>query len=429
VGKGGKTPKASVCATFPKPDSTIGRSFEELFGHGPASCRLGEFLREEWARKARGQKSCLDLDEDDCDWTPEMFTAHYADGMPYVRARQSAENLCLSYTGGKIDQPSLGKAEDYIKTMYEKIQAAMKVLEPYKKDKTNKGWRFGKDFTDSESLGDKDWFAAGYDYDIGWEVAPVKLDEDHYDGICELTGAAHGNVGVDGWLAGTHVDVIDGEFRGRVNKDASGDSRVVGHLKIFDSDLFDPIDKTFNGTYAPTPWTDSVDIPTGFKPSFTVMAGPIPITGAIWGELFYGASFEFDEVAKAAKCNANKVKFTADGTFEPLIGLNGKAQVGVGVSGLLSAGIRGMVNLVTLGLPLEAKLDVIGTKVKGTEQMALRFRSHLDLALSTLSGYISLYIEVLFWSDEWELFSWSGLSTEITLMELPKTDLMLAGMK
>ena len=36
---------------------------------------------------------------------------------------------------------------------------------------------------------------------------------------------------------------------------------------------------------------------------------------------------------------------------------------------------------------------------------------------STLSGYVAVYIEFLFYTDEWEIFEWSGLSTEVALMD------------
>jgi hypothetical protein len=117
------------------------------------------------------------------------------------------------------------------------------------------------------------------------------------------------------------------------------------------------------------------------------------------------------------------------GTFTPEAGLNAKAQVGVGITGVVSAGIRGVVNLVTVGVPVTVGLTATVMNIANEVQAALQFAGKIDLRLATLSGYIAVYIEILFVEEEWELFRWEGPSATLHLMEPLKVELPLVGMK
>jgi hypothetical protein len=158
------------------------------------------------------------------------------------------------------------------------------------------------------------------------------------------------------------------------------------------------------------------------------MAGPVPVTGAVWGEFFYGAQFKIEGVLQSDTCDLNNVQFGAQGQFTPQLGLNAKAQIGVGISGLLSAGIRGMLNLVTVGVPVNVGLLVKMKNIANNMQAALAFSADVDLALATLSGYLAVYIDVLFFEEEWEIFAWNGLSETIDLMPTLTAELPLVVM-
>jgi hypothetical protein len=150
------------------------------------------------------------------------------------------------------------------------------------------------------------------------------------------------------------------------------------------------------------------------------MAGPVPITGAVWGEFAYGARLGVAPRASAPTCDLNRMEFEAVTTFTPQLGLNGLAQVGVGISGLLSAGVRGMVNLVTVGVPLELSFGTSAERKGGTIQTELGFDLDVQLALATLSGWIAVYVEALFLEQEFVLFRWNGVGPEsISLLGAP----------
>jgi hypothetical protein len=357
-----------------------------------------------------------------------MFHDRFVANFPYAPYQQADEQECYAWTGDTIDVPNLAAAEKYIADMKKAIGDAMIKLTPYKNkqvkvDGKNR-WRLGAQYVDAESTGDKDFFAAGYDYDVGWHVQPSDMSTEK---VCDLSGAAHANFNVDAWVFGDEISVIDGFARGRANENDSHTNHITTQLNVLGISVpHTSYDENFNQAWGPDPWYQSVDVPSGYKPSFTFMAGPVPISVAGWGALMFGA--ELDASAKLGetknKCDAQHVQFALTGKFEPSIGVWGYAEVGVGITGVLSAGIRGALELVSLGVPVKTKLAAKNMNIDGNLQPALDFTASVALSLSTLSGYISLYVEVLFFSDEWEIFRWTGVSDTIQLMD-PKLEASL----
>jgi hypothetical protein len=407
----------------------FGKVFESI-GRGPISCQIGEFLREEWARKKAGQVSCLDPDESVCDWSPMMFEARFVEGLPYIDVQNEREVYCLDWTNDNLGgtQPNLGVAETYIHEKMLAIKEALEKLAPYKKQQTNSGTGlgFGKGFTDADHFGDKALFAAGYDYDLGWDVEPREVEG---SSVCDLSGGARGGFGVHGWFINNKFTVIHALASADVNRRGDKKLDLIAQLHLFEGAVkFLNEKKTFAGSFEKPLLRKAIDIPMGYKPSFTTMAGPVPITGAVWGEFELGADLRIEPVAQAGPdCDMNQLKFGVDAGFVPLAALNAKAQVGVGISGVLSAGIRGMVNLVTVGVPVSVGISSRIENPNNAPETKLGFNLDVQLALSTLSGYISVYVEMLMLQEEFILFRWNGLGpTEISLLGEPvETELPL----
>lgn len=388
----------------------FGAKKSELLHKGPISCQIGQFLREEYDRKLRGKKSCLDLDNDDCDWSPSMFEAAFTEGVPYLDEQNAHESECVGYTGDVFDKPknSLLATEQYIEAMKVFISEAENTLMPYDQGSVKHGRIFGKGWSDADHFGDKDWLAGGYDYDLGWDVHPVKSKSKD---VCELGGQARGGFGVDGWFMGTKTEVVDGLAYAKYNEGGSKQTDLHAHLYLFDGAM-KPLNEreTFTGAWGAPLLNDDIDIPSGYKPGFTVWAGPVPITGAVWGEFFYGARFDVALLAETnPNCDMQAVKLGATAIFTPQLGLNAKAQVGIGISGLLSAGIRGLVNIVTVGVPVTVALSTKVKDITGSAQMMLGFDLDVGLSLSTLSGWLAVYVEFLMFEEEFVFFEWNGV--------------------
>ncbi|MBK9752412.1 MAG: hypothetical protein IPO88_02700 [Nannocystis sp.] len=392
----------------------------ELLKRGPISCEIGQFLRVEWQRKQDGKKSCLDLGSRDCDWTPEMLSARFLDRLPSVSWQDYFEEECRTWTGGTLtNKNSLDEVTAYIEEMKQVVGAAKRELQAYERPG---GKGYARSWDDREVMGDKKWFGAEYHYDLGFEVDVVKRSNNK---VCELGGGFHAAAGFDAYMINSTIKVVDAELSSDLNKAGDHKSKVRSHLTVLGDSLY-AVDT--NSTLVSVFESQQYELPPGFRPSFTVPAGPIPITGAAWGELLYGAGLELTATVPA--CNVNNPNFAITAAFVPTIMANAHAQVGVGISGVVSAGIRGALNLVTLSLPFKLGLKTGTQQIANETQPVLSFDMNLVMTLGTLAGRLSLYIEFLLYEQEWELFRWRGVGpAELKLMPPVKVSLPLVGMQ
>lgn len=444
--KPGTTPagakaKANQLVTPRCHPSRFKSGINELFGEGPISCEIGYLLREEWKRKQAGERTCLDLGNDGCDWSPKMFEQRFVEGVPYIKEQHEAETYCLDYTFDNINQPTLKVAREYIEEQEAAVRDELEKLAPYMT-----GWdpahpeaasprAFGKGWTDADHFGDKSLFAAGYHYDLGWDIEAVKVakkKKKKLKDVCDLGGGARGSFGVSGWFIGERTEIIDAKAKLDYGRKGDDKGAVEAHFRIMEQDMFVPYDPTidagkteknsdrevvkkggkFSGSWEGELFSGAVQVPPSYKPSFYVMAGPIPVSGSVWGEFFYGANLAVEVVNKAENCDMSKLELGVTATFTPQVGLNAKAQVGVGIAGLLSAGIRGMVNLVTVGVPVESTMSVLHETDGNGAHTDLNFDLDVRLSLETLSGWIAVYIEILLYEEEFVIFRWNGVGPE-----------------
>lgn len=402
----------------------------ETFAVGPISCRIGEFLREEWARKQAGHRSCLDLDNDDCDWSPKLFTARFLGDPPYTEPATRTERECLDWTADKFDvvRNDLTDAEGYIKEMRAAVSAARQALQPFDRPGTTGNKRYAMSTAENEHMGDKDWFAGGYSYDLGWSVEV--MDKGPTGDVCQLEGRGHAKATLDAWLADKHINVADGGMDGIVNQDGEKKGEVTRWLSVFTMHLLPKETQHYSLVFDEAYADIGMTVPPQ-KPTFVVMAGPVPLTGSVWGALSYGFNFHFEGIAESPSCDVDDIRFGMQSKLTPWIAADGFAEVGVGVSGFASVGIRGMINLVTVALPVSVELIVAMKNISQQAQATLVFDAGMNLTLATLAGSISLYIEVLGFDEEWELFRWNGIGPAVIPLISPKlhAEMPLVGMK
>lgn len=407
---------------------------------GPISCRIGEFLRNEWKRKEQGHKSCLDVNNFACDWTPQMFQASVLDKIPALDRQVADRAYCKAWDTAQTFNPV-----PPVKTVKERLDAAKaaleevkQLIEPYERGNTARGRKLGKDWEGGDYLGNKHLFAVGYDYDVGWQAQPQERTESGLGGfVCELSGSAHADTGFDAWIINNKVSVVDGQVAARANYDGDGELRFKAHLEMFDQTVFstgrdgqgNPKWKVAQ-TFGDDPTAGfMIEVPS-FKPRFDVYVG-VPISGEMWGELMFGSGLELSGQASTS-CDANNPKFGVVASYGPMFGAYGLGQVGVGIAGVASAGVRASLNLISIYLPVSFDMRTIvkdNPKTNGNDPTPyLRFASNLALTLSTLSGRVSLYVEFLMFDEEFELFRWKGFGpTSATLMPLLGADVPMMG--
>lgn len=400
----------------------------EMDHKGPISCRISEFLIGEWRRKAAGQKSCLDLANPECDWTPQMFEASVLAQIQRLDVQVADEAYCTAYREPKtfVDDPQNGGVSTVtvVKTRLDatrdRVEKELKAVSQYLRPRNSNGQRLGKDWEGGDLVGDRDWFAAGYEYGVGWDVSPAEKQD---GSVCQIAGTTHGEMAFDAWILGKKIGVVDGAVRAEAKPNNGGAARFNAHLEMMGQSVFNTDGWKVAQTFEPS--DDSgfgVKVPPGLKPRFDIYVG-VPISGQLWGELLFGSTLELSGRSSDG-CEPANPKLSIAARYNPFFGAFGVGQVGVGIAGVASAGIRASLTLVMLGLPADVRMT---SSVKsGTP--TLSFASELSLMLATLSGRVSLYIEFLMFDEEFELFRWRGLHTEVPLMPKLTADVSIVGL-
>ena len=385
----------------------------ETLGWGPISCRIGMLLRHEWERELAGETTCLDLLDPSCDWEPEMLVDRFVDAEPFLQRYSKYETECMDWAQSDLAKKAMLPHEVTAKIASNKdaVGEAKAALKDYNTGKTNSAGStvYAYDWNDSESWGDKSLFGSQYSSSLGWSIEATKFKT---GAACQFKADAHANLTIDGYLAGSKKSIIAAD--GRVSSKATG-ANLNATVLLLGENLFPPQSGTITKAWAPKPKGKTVALPK-LKPTVHIQAGPVPITASVWAELFFGAGMSAN--ARFGGCGATDV--AAELATGPLAAIGAKAQAGVGISGIASAGIRGYLNLITLGLPFE-----IGLELKNG---AVQFGGGLDLTLASLSGYLALYIEYLIGEDEFEIVSWEGIGPEeIELFKLKSVSMLLMG--
>ncbi len=401
-------------------------SKREREGIGAHSCRLGQFLQREWDRMAAGEISCLDVDHSVCDWSPMEFQRRFVETVTYLETQANYENECNDWVPsitpkriaatGTVTYPTLATLEQTIKDRKRKAAKAEAKLRPYATPTSNgkKVDSYGRSFEEQDSWGDKKWLATGYRANFDWEVKATKRMG---DAVCELGGNAGGGFDVESWIRGKNVQLIGGDARGRLNEGGNKSFRLDRSLTVLGQSVLPGSGPSGSLVYAPEPIKHSPGrFPTP-QPNFSVDIMGFQLTGSAWAEAEYGVEFRAEGVLNSPGCDLSTTKFGIKSALNPTFAFHGFAQVGVGIGGIASAGVRGMVNMITLGAPLKTSLTTqVDTDAAGTSTN-LDFDVALDVALGTLSGKLMLYVEALFHEETFTLFSWSGLTVSFPLMK------------
>jgi hypothetical protein len=339
---------------------------------------------------------------------------------------------CKAWDTAKTFKGDYPPPQAWVKLLLDKTKTeygeSKKLIGPYRKGNVDRGRALGKDWAGGDYLGNKKMFAVGYDYDVGWDARPQNRTASGTDGyVCELAGSAHVDTGFDAWIMNTKVPVVDGQVAARANHDGDGDIRFKAHLEMFDQTVF----TTGRDSKGKLKWKVAqtfddasqvgfmIQVPS-FKPRFDIYVG-VPISGEMWGELLFGTALELGGSA-STDCNSDMPTFAISAGYGPMFAAWGLGQVGVGISGIASAGVRAALNLIMIHLP--AKVDM--KTVKRGNSAKVNFASDLALTLATLSGRVSLYVEFFTFDEEFELFRWKGFGpAKATLMPLMAGDVPL----
>ena len=396
------------------------RGPEFAFG-GPISCQIGVFLRHEWKRKEAGQKSCLDLSHADCDWRPALFEQEVLTQVPLLDKQFEHEQYCVDYTSAGVFAPeanNLGAAENILASNKAAIETAWRELEPYHAGTTQNGVKLRGHAGQREGAGNKKLFRAEFGYGAGWSVESRKKNAQGE--VCQLGGGIDAESDFTVWILDKSVEVFGANFAAEVGKPSSDTFRLKGWLELLGKTVVGSKQWTHSSLAGNAPMLTR-QVPPGLKPSVTVTVGPVPVTMSAWGDLTSGL-FQSAQGSAPAACDPKSTGFRVEGTFAPYLSASARAQAGVGVPGA-SVGVRATLNLLTLSLPTRVGLTTTVQPNQNQSVPTVVFDTDLRLELSTLSGWISLYFEILFVSEEIVLGRWNGLSASIPLVPRLETSI------
>jgi hypothetical protein len=278
---------------------------------------------------------------------------------------------------------------------------------------------------DADQIGDKNLFAIGYSYDLGWDAGLTGAVPSGQ--VCEVAGDVHAGIDFSAWIAGSKKTVIDVALAAKVENAAA--KRKI-HLKLLGQQVYPGAatgEDGWSGFTGGTTWNPTnvqfetvTPIPSP-PPRFDIYVG-VPISGELWGELLYGVDTQLE--GKAGTCD--NPGLAIGGELKPFFIASGRGQVGVGISGIVSAGVRASLNLLTIDLPFDLRMT---GRVDAPDNHRLVFDSRLQMLFGTLSGYLAAYIEFLGWSEEWEFFRWKGFGpARLDLMPNLETDVPLTAL-
>jgi hypothetical protein len=402
---------------------------------GVEECQAWNLLLDEWDRLKGGAGGCLDRAGVGCDWSLARFADRWVTPGHYVHERTHEWNRCQRVRGfvqlKKEDRKDLA-------SFTAALERAEKEYEMWKKIPTvadSRPLSFGDDRHAGATAGDKSKFAAGYEYDAGWELDPIALVKragPENGKVCQMSARAWGSFGAEGWLLGHKVMLVEAASWLVSNKWSAehplGSRRTEfsAHFELLGVQLFkvppqggkrydfknpeasgealvhDAME--FNQAVSGGDGSPgNIQIPDPAA-SATVLLGPVPVTISGAAGIRYGAKLQ-PHTHVPEGCEKEIREMGVDLTFKPYVAVGGFVEGGVGIPGC-EVGIRADVTLLDLALPVTASL---GLKEKRDGKAEIDFGIGVDATLRSLGGKVSLAFDFLVLHELVELFSWKGV--------------------
>ncbi len=220
---------------------------------------------------------------------------------------------------------------------------------------------------------------------------------------------------------------------------------VQGHLhfRVVGDDLFEPINHTVQPTvYASTEplykFEPASYDKTLFDESTTITIVIVPVTIRGWATFHAGVNYTIsaaldrpnvDSEDLPSKKPINRTPFQLSNVIEPYAQIDGNVSVAIGVPGL-EVGVKGSLTLIRMGLPYHSNAQVQffdgGGNIKKSAGNRFAASQGLDFTLSSLSGTVSGFVEILLWSAEAELFHWDGITSDTPIFAINEVDANVA---
>ncbi len=393
---------------------------------------------------------CFDSNNIKCDWAPSVMLKTLDWGLHKYKKRREEEfdmcNLALKsqltsesnqYVVPQddykwiIQNPNYKKyfrypnkgwmwkryPQDFIKFIqfawqyYEQVQAELKEVKKYaqidhptlagKKQVGN--LKADNGFYGTDMLGG---IGAGYAYTAGWLIKDYERD------VYRANVESFSSFALHALVFGKEFDIVD--YTGDT-KTTHSRSLINLRLKILDKNWVAPYGKNESSGYRFV--INSIQEKKVFSKHKYINVFGVPIR--LEAGAYAGAGFKSDLTNSFSRSSSDdSIQLTSLGSFQPYSALTAYASAAVDAV-VARIGVRGRIDLLTLGLPLEVNHQIY--KRQPDYLSALTTDTKLGIELGTLSGRFSAFMDTIFGDLEHTLFRWKGLSFTHNLFKA-KTD-------
>ena len=371
---------------------------------------ISRLLFEEWDRVAPAtgavDHGCLNRASIKCDWSPQKFVSRYAG-----HNRSESERLfssCVTATAGNFARvPASYLVDSDALATWIAGQALPKLGTEIVGERTN----------DGDEWGDRSWFAAGYSYDAGWQIAAERQASTQR--ICKLKGNAYAQANADAWALGQQVSILD--TRHKLSVRESGDTiSLHSHLRVLGEDVYSPIDYSAVAPSA-TP-VDKNPTRTLAQRTYTkwITIAGVAVKLQAKAEVKAGAELKMNATA-ASGCNPDNLAYDASLSVRPWVDFHVVPEVSVGI-GIIQAGVRGDIDLLKVSAPAYGGVKLVG----GQNDITLQLRANASVDIDMLKGNIDVFLEsclpVVGCADlaSKQIYAWDGYTWRFPLFAYSK---------
>lgn len=316
---------------------------------------------------------CLNRSAVKCDWSPQRFVSRYAG---HNRAEtEKFFSSCITATAGNFNRvPAAYRVDTSALATWIEAQSLPKLGTEI----------VGERINDGDEWGDRTWFAAGYSYDAGWQLAAERQQPSQR--ICKLKGNAYAQASANAWALGEQVPILDTRHKLSV-RETSDSLAFHSHLRVVGEDVYTPVD--YNVALESATPVDKTTSKTLAQRTYTKWLNVAGVAVKLQAKAEIKAGVELKATATAAKgCNPDNLGYDANVSVRPWLKTHVVPEVSVGIV-VIQAGVRGDIDLFEVSAPASAGVKLVG----GVNDVTLQMRANANLELDLLKGSIDLFLE------------------------------------
>lgn len=214
---------------------------------------------------------------------------------------------------------------------------------------------------------------------------------------------SHFQVGVTLFNTTKYLTTVYADAERDVDAGDAPDLYAYGQVYVAGKQLFYSIDRDGNGDGTAQASFERRLTQTFFSKSYSTTVGPIPVTvrGSVKGTATGGMMARTVNMPFSSE-TTNSVTGRA--------GVHGTFSVTVGVPNVLAAGVQGYCNFIDVAFTPTAFSNSAFENVNNQILVAYRYGHRGPMTISSLDGWLKVFVDVPFYTYDRKLLDWDGVS-------------------